>query len=110
MLSVQHRQANPGAEWIAQVLQFSKQQWTVIQEFSADVHNTAHPSFAHAFDDSTKTLLMRFDHLADEHQCGTATGSCTVNFRWNGNRFDHLPGLTQNWRTPASQILAEVRR
>jgi hypothetical protein len=91
VLSEERTAANPSGEWIAQVLQFSKQQWTVIQEFSADLHNEAHPAFTHAFDESTKTLVMQFDHLGDAHECGNATGSCTVRYRWNGIRLGFLP-------------------
>jgi hypothetical protein len=95
-LTGQGTESTPHAEWIAQVLQFSKHQWTVIQQFSADPHNPDHPAFSHAFDESTKTLVLRFDRLADEHQCGAATGSCAVNYKWNGSRLFHLPSLRQN--------------
>jgi hypothetical protein len=95
VLSRQRNAANPRNEWIAQVLEFSKQQSFVIQEFSVDLHNAAQPSFAHAFDEATKTLLMRFEGLPDAHACGAATDRCTINYKWNGSRFRFLP-LTQN--------------
>lgn len=87
LLVLSEGRGNPHEEWIAQLLRFSKQQWTVDEEFAVDLHNEAHRSFAHAFEDSTKTLAIRFDRLADEHQCGTATGSCTMHFKWDGNSF-----------------------
>jgi hypothetical protein len=95
VLSRQRKAANPGDEWIAQVLEFSKQQSFVIQEFSVDLHNAAHSTFAHAFDEARKTLLMRFDGQPDAHACGSATDRCTVTYKWSGSRFRYLP-LTQN--------------
>jgi hypothetical protein len=95
VMSEERTAANPTGEWIAQVLQFSKQQWTVIQEFTVDLYNDAHPAFAHAFDESTKTLLMQFDHLGGAHECGNAAGSRTVKYRWNGSHLRLLP-LAQN--------------
>jgi hypothetical protein len=74
---------------------FSKQQSFVIQEFSVDLYNAAHASFADAFDEATKTLLMRFDGLQDAHDCGTGTIECTVNYECNGSRFRYSP-VTQN--------------
>jgi hypothetical protein len=91
LLVLSEGRTNPRWEWIVQVLQFSKQRWSVIQEFSVDLYKTEHPAFAHTFDESTKTLLMQFDHLGDAHECGNATGSCTVKYRWNGIRLGSLP-------------------
>jgi hypothetical protein len=82
---------DPAEIWIAQVLQFSKQQWQVVQEFSVALHNRNHPFFAHVFDESTKTLAMRFEGLRDEHDCGTAMDRCTFNYNWNGGRFRYSP-------------------
>jgi len=87
VLSEQRTGSNPGAEWIAQVLEFSKQQWKVIQQFDADLHNATHRSFSHTFDESTKTFVLRFDGLQDAHRCGTATDSCSLSYKWDGSRF-----------------------
>src|SRR5215470_17423921 len=45
LLMLSETRGNPHNEWIAQVLQFSKQQWTVADEFAVDLHNEAHSSF-----------------------------------------------------------------